>query len=217
MTDHQNPWLAIPAADYEGHMSSDEVGQLRVLNRIFAETLTRFAPERLAVLGCSAGNGFEHIDPGITRRVVGIDVNRTYLDLLERRHGHRLTGLDLVCADLADCHFEAHSFDLIHAALIFEYVDPPSVLPKLVRWLRPNGVLSVVLQLPSPSGKKVSETPFTSLLALDSIMNLVEPDRFEELAEQCGLARLSSEEVDLKRGKRFHVAYYTVGQPCTEE
>jgi hypothetical protein len=27
------------------------------------------------VLGCATGNGFEHIDPLVTRRVVEIDIN----------------------------------------------------------------------------------------------------------------------------------------------
>lgn len=70
-----NPWLAIPEADYVGHMASAEVGQRQALNAIFRQTLARYAPARLLVLGCSTGNGFEHIDPAVTAGVTGIDVN----------------------------------------------------------------------------------------------------------------------------------------------
>jgi ABC-type sugar transport system substrate-binding protein len=30
-------------------------------------------------VGCAAGNGFEHVDPRVTRTVVGIDINPDYL------------------------------------------------------------------------------------------------------------------------------------------
>ena len=207
-TTYPNPWLAIPAADYEGHMGSDLVGQSPVLNRVFAETLAEFTPQQLAVLGCATGNGFEHIDPAITRRIVGVDLNAGYLDILQQRHGERLPNLSLLCSDVTCCALEPGAFDLVHAALIFEYVDPGQLLPALVEWLKPGGILSVVLQLPSRSSGMVSETPYTSLKALSSIMHLVDPAVFQSLAERCGLALLRSRTIDLLLGKGFHAAYY---------
>jgi SAM-dependent methyltransferase len=207
-TTHWNPWLTIPASDYEGHMGSAKVGQLPVLNRIFADALAEFAPRHLAVAGCSTGNGFEHIDLDVTRRIVSIDINPDYLDVLDRRYRHRIPGLELVCADLASCSLEPCSLDLIHAALVFEYLAPEDVLPEFTRWLRAGGILTVVLQLPSPTSKMVSETPYTSLRALGSIMRLVDPVVFCKLAGECGLATLRSWDVDLKLGKRFRVVYY---------
>lgn len=204
----QSPWLSIPASDYEGHMGSARVGQLAVLNQILADTLAEFSPRSLAVIGCSTGNGFEHIDPSITHRVVGIDINPDYLRILEQRQAQRLNGLGLVCADLASCSIEPNSFDLIHAALIFEYISPEEVLPKLGGWLKPGGVLAVVLQLPSPTSTMVSETPYATLKALESIMRLVDPGAFRDLADGCGLTMLRSWEVELKQGKKFHAAYY---------
>ena len=204
----QNPWLNIPASDYEGHMGSAKVGQLSVLEQIFADTLAEFSPHSLAVLGCSTGNGFEHIDPGVTRRIVGIDINPDYLAILEQRHAHRLNGLELVCADLSSCSVEPGPLDLIHAALIFEYMSPEEVLPKLSGWLQPGGVLALILQLPSPTSTMVSETPYTSLKALESVMQLVDPATLTELAGQSGLTMLRSWKVELKSGKGFHIAYY---------
>jgi len=64
-----NPWLGIPAADYEAHMALPEVGQARALAALFASALEEYAPESLAVPGCATGNGFEHIDASKTRRV----------------------------------------------------------------------------------------------------------------------------------------------------
>jgi LmbE family N-acetylglucosaminyl deacetylase len=64
-----NPWLDIPADDYVGHMSDAVVAQHPALNRILRETLEDVRPASVLVLGCSTGNGFEHIDPGATSRV----------------------------------------------------------------------------------------------------------------------------------------------------
>ena len=80
-----NPWLTISAEDYEAHMASPEVGQLQVLNQLFKVVLEEHRPESMAVLGCSTGNGFEHIDPSTTRRVVGIDINPSYLAVARKR------------------------------------------------------------------------------------------------------------------------------------
>ena len=35
----KNPWLDIPLDDYEGHMSSADVGQLQTLNKLFKEVV----------------------------------------------------------------------------------------------------------------------------------------------------------------------------------
>jgi hypothetical protein len=46
MNNSDNPWLSIPAADYEAHMASPEVGQLPFLNAVFMETLTKLRPSK---------------------------------------------------------------------------------------------------------------------------------------------------------------------------
>src|SRR5215212_4712714 len=74
-----NPWLAISDGDYVGHMSSPEVGQYDALNRIFRDVLVAVRPHSVLLLGCSSGNGLEHVDPCTTTSVVGIDINPSYL------------------------------------------------------------------------------------------------------------------------------------------
>jgi len=82
----KNPWLTIPAADYEAHMALPQVAQAQALNALMAAVLTQYAPKSLSVIGCTTGNGFEHIDTTHTRRVVGIDINPDYLAVL-KAHG----------------------------------------------------------------------------------------------------------------------------------
>jgi len=70
--DNRNPWLDIPAGDYVGHMSTPEVAQSEVLNRVLRNSLRRTRPLRVLVLGGSAGNGLEHVGPAVTSHVIGI-------------------------------------------------------------------------------------------------------------------------------------------------
>jgi len=53
-----NPWLQIPAEDYEGHLSVPNVDQLQMLNKIFANVLNEVPPQSIAALGCTTGNKF---------------------------------------------------------------------------------------------------------------------------------------------------------------
>lgn len=55
----KNPWLAIPLADYEGHMALPAVGQARMLADLFESLLREFLPQSVAIIGCAGGNGFE--------------------------------------------------------------------------------------------------------------------------------------------------------------
>jgi len=205
MTGDCNPWLEIPADDYEGHMA--QVGQLQALDRILAEVLAEVRPARLALPGCTTGNGLEHVDSDVTELVLGIDLNPRYLRTLQRRFG-ALRGLHLLCADLARCSFRPAVFDLVHAALLLEYVDPGAVVPEMARWLRPGGTLSVVLQLPSKESAPVSETPYTSLKALAPLLHLVPPEELERIATGCGLSLERSWRVPLPRGKAFWVGMF---------
>jgi len=204
-----HPWLLVSPEDYEAHMASEEVGQLQVLNRILAEDLSRFQPRSLAVLGCATGNGFEHIDPQITKRVVGIDINPEYLALLRERHQHRLADLELIESDVLEAEFPPNSFDLVHAALIFEYLDPSAALARIAPWIRPGGALTVVLQQPSARSTPVTPTPYLSLRGLSGVLRLVDPDEFRQIAGDHGLEGGEAGRIELKQGKSFYVGRYT--------
>ena len=141
-----NPWLDIPEADYVGHMSSPLVNQRPVLSRLLRDALESVQPRTVLVLGGSTGNGLEHVKPDVTSRVTVVDLNPAYLNRLVERFPNPAFELDVRCADLADFLFEPEAFDLVHAALVLEYVEWPPLLPRVATTLRPGGVLSVVLQ-----------------------------------------------------------------------
>jgi hypothetical protein len=56
-----NPRLNIPASDYEGHMSSPDVGQLSFLAKTFKESMENHDCRTVVLLGCATGNGLEYI------------------------------------------------------------------------------------------------------------------------------------------------------------
>jgi SAM-dependent methyltransferase len=100
-----NPWLDIRESDYVGHMSSPAVNQRPVLGRLLRDALDSARPAAVLVLGCSTGNGFEHVDATVTRRVTGVDLNRAYLRKLVERFPNPAFALDVQCADLAEYAF----------------------------------------------------------------------------------------------------------------
>jgi SAM-dependent methyltransferase len=207
--DRSNPWISIPAAVYEAHMKSPGVLQQQFLGDVFRDVLDRRRPGAVAVPGCATGNGFEHIDPRVTRSVVGIDINAEYLAILVERYARRTPGFRAILCDIAACDLDPGSMDLVHCALFFEYVDPRIVLAKVSKWLRHEGVMSVVLQLGSAGQEKVAETEYKVILSrLEPIMRLVDPDDFSALAAGAGFRRETGEIRTLETGKKFAVAEY---------
>ena len=203
-----NPWLSIPAADYEGHMGSPEVAQLAFLSDVFARLLAAFDPSSLVVLGCATGNGFEHVRAGRVRRLVGLDINQEYIDVCRERYAAAIPGLELVCTDVASFELEPRSMDLVHAALFLEYVDPAAVIEKASRWLKPAGLFYAVLQMPGAVGANVSATVFESLKMLEPVITLVAPDDLEIVARRRGFIRIASENATLESGKNFYTGVY---------
>src|SRR5262245_14603422 len=73
----ETPWAHIPAQDYESHMA--EIGQSAALRDIFFRAYSESKPRRLLILGCATERDFEIVDPDLTEKSVGVDVNREYL------------------------------------------------------------------------------------------------------------------------------------------
>jgi len=202
-----HPWLKVPAADYEGHMNSPEVGQLQFLSRLFGEFLHDNEPRTLAVAGCATGNGFEHLDPAKVERIIGIDINPEYLGITRSRYANMLPQLELICADVLTCNLEPSSLDFVYAGLVFEYLDLKRALIRFSEWLKPRGMLTVVLQLPCDHGK-VTVTKYASVRCLEPALRLVDPDHLTQIAASLHINLLKSRIETLASGKQFFVGTY---------
>ena len=200
-----NPWLDIPLAEYEGHMSLPEVGQAHLLAEIFDRAVKRWSPVSIALIGCAGGNGFERLAAGTIDRLVGVDLNPDYIEQARRRHAQRLSNIELLCADIQSQSLMYGPVDFTYAALLFEYVDMVAALDTLKRNSRPNARLTTVVQLAHSTLSPVSSSPYRSLGQLASFMKLVVPEELRGAAAQAGFAYDDAEILTLASGKQFCV------------
>lgn len=198
----RNPWLDIPLADYERHMALPHVGQAQLLSKLFEETLRRYRPRTLALLGCAGGNGLEHVAAAGVQRVVGVDINEDYIACARARFGDRIAGLELFVGDMETDEFDFLPVELAYAGLLFEYVDVRRTLARIHSMLRPGGILVAVLQLPSEAAS-VTPSQFRSLESLSSLMRLVAPEDFQRHALASGFDPISARIEEVKGGKQF--------------
>jgi len=199
MSPNENPWLRIPVTDYEAHMEA--VGQTAALRQLFSSIYRSIEPRRLLVLGCTTGADFDAIDPAVTDVAAGVDINATYLDVAEARLAAAGRHVHLVCGDVLEVALPEAPFDLVHAALLLEYVDPAALFRRLHHWLAPSGHFSVIIQEPIPGIAAVSGTRYDSLQALSSTMSLRSARDVAALGSQHGLLCVSSRALELPSGK----------------
>ena len=186
MSPEEDPWLSIPAEAYEAHMSA--VGQSAVLRAMFFRVYTERRPRRLAVLGCTTGADLQRIDVAHTELAIGVDLNPTYLALARARLAALGPRLRLVEGDVMRAELPAHGLDLVHAALLLEYVDPLGLFRRILGWLAPGGACSIVTQDPAPGVPAVSETRHAAALQpLAARMRVRDARQVTTLAAQCGL------------------------------
>jgi cyclopropane fatty-acyl-phospholipid synthase-like methyltransferase len=203
-----NPWSVVQASDYERHMGPAGVDQLAPLSALFQEAVLAAQPDRLLLVGCSTGNGLEHVDPSVTRRIVGVDVNLQHLGIARQRFFHLGPRLELYAADIADYRSPPQSFDLVHAALVLEYLHPEVLIRKVAEWLAERGTFSVVLQL---AGGEPHAEPSRAMQLITKAMKLLPPEELTGLCEHYGLALRRQKEIPLKLGKRFWHGTYGRG------
>ncbi|HET7754867.1 MAG TPA: class I SAM-dependent methyltransferase [Anaeromyxobacteraceae bacterium] len=200
-----NPWALVPAADYEAWMGPGGVDQLGPLSAIFGKVYSALRPARVALLGCATGNGLEHVDPAVTRQVIGVDVNIQYLAIARQRFLRLGSTLELYCEDVLRVRLRSGALDLVHAALIFEHVDPLPLAERIASWLAPGGACSVVLQLTRPEPPRGSAPP--SMAAIAASLRLVEPAELRASFRRAGLAERKAFEVPVGAA-RFLVALF---------
>ena len=200
--------MTLPLGDYEGHMSLPGIEQLPALSDLFAEALAVCCPASVAVLGVAGGNGLDRIDRAVTRRVVGIDCNPGYLDILRTRYA-LLQGLELHCFDLARETISLPPLDLVHAALIFEHAGTGKCLDNALRLLNPAGRLSVVLQLPSTEQAAVSPSSFPAMQTLQDDFSLIDPQELKRKLDTRGLDLVREMHRSLPAGKAFWMGIFT--------
>jgi SAM-dependent methyltransferase len=200
-----NPWTLVPAAEYERHMGPEGADQLRPLAAVLGRACADLRPRRLLVLGVATGNGLEHVDPAVTERVVGVDVNIQYVAVARQRFARLGPRLELYCVDLEKVELPPASFDLVWAGLVLEYVDLAAAAPRIAGWLAPGGSLVVALLHP-PAGEAVGPAAGERLRAVGEAMRLVSPEELAGHLAAAGLEPRQAYWVEAARGRLLHVA-----------
>jgi SAM-dependent methyltransferase len=202
-----NPWLDIPLADYEGHMSLPDVGQAAMLAGQLGALVARYRPSSVAVIGCAGGNGFDRV-PSFVERLVGVDINPGYIDLAASRYTERVNGLELYVGDIQSEQQIFQPVELIYAALVFEYVDVARSMRALARCCVRGGVLATLVQLPHETKSSVTPSPYSSLQRLSPVMKLVEPDDLATSAAEAGFTLEDSNVIASPGEKQFAVQIF---------
>lgn len=202
-----SPWLAVPLADYEGHMKSAKVQQLDALSELFAKALSYCSPSSVAILGIAGGNGLEQIDNSVTNRVIGLDINASYLDAVRHRYA-QMSGLELICVDLAKQRVDVEPVHLVHAALVFEHAGVGQCLDNALSLVARDGFLSAVLQLPSESEEGVSPTEFSALQSLKPHFSLIDPQWLQRTLEERNFHLQEQTRCSLPAGKAFWMGIF---------
>ena len=188
-------------------MQSAEVQQLDPLSGLFAKALAYCKPDSAAVLGIAGGNGLEQIDPTVTKRVVGLDINGSYLDAVRQRFGG-MTGLQLVCVNLAQQAVDLEPVQLVHAALVFEHAGVNQCLDNALSLVAPGGFLSAVLQLPSQIEQGVSSSKFSAIQNLKPQFSLIDPQWFQQTLEQRNFKLKEQTQCSLPAGKALWLGIF---------
>ena len=164
-----------------------------------------FRPQSVAIAGCAGGNGIVRIATMGVNRIAGIDVNAEYLAAVHRRLGSWMPGLELHLADIQTGVPDCAPVELVFAGLILEYVEVAATLQVLRALCAPGGALVIVLQRSSDTKPAVSKSPYTSLQALASVLQLRDPDAVTAAALLAGFSEHSRRCEVLESGKAFEI------------
>lgn len=197
-----NPWKEIPIDDYENHMSHISVGQLILLSALTQKYLKKINPSTCIFIGVAGGNGLEHIDNNITKKVIGIDINQKYLDVTYKRYHDRINSLELINRDITGNTNSICKADLIWAGLVVEYIGIDKCFEFCRNNISPGGHFIVTIQR-NNNLKSVSPTGIESIKKAALIFQEVDPNLVQEKAEKMGFICTSQEENQLPNGKSF--------------
>ena len=207
-----NAWNFIKPDDYDAHMSHPNVAQTQMLNMIIKEQFELLPQEQrsvscVAILGITNGNGLEYVIPCEIAKVIGIDINKNFLDECKARYGNIKSRLNLFQLDLTKDTNEAvkviSECGLIIANLLIKHIHLDNFIKILAGLPRKNQIISCVIQI-NPDGVAVSKSGFEHIFEV--IANQREEEKEEliiPLMKDNGFTIINRMIYDLPNGKQF--------------
>ena len=200
-----NPWLKIPHFVYENHMS--EVGQAQIFSELTKLNLDIYKPKSFALIGCSTGNGLEHIEKTITKNIYAIDINPDYIEQTYKRFIREVENLKTYCIDIQKNEFEFSNIDLVFVGLVLEYVEPKKTIEKIIRTLYKKGILVLVIQK-SKQTSFVSKTKYKSLENLSQISKIINEVELDKFIRQKEMALVERKAIEMTMNKSLIALTY---------
>ena len=198
-----HPWNKISLADYEGHMATPGVGQAAMLARELQLALDHTRAQSLALVGCAGGNGLESRACRELERVVCVDINPDFLEVLRARYAQQLRNLECHCGAIESCR-GLEPVNLVFGGLVFEYTRLGEALDSIARMLQAGGSLYAVLQMPAEGLATITPSPYAQALgAVVETFTYVPPRTLIALAAQRQLIEQEQRIIKLPSGKCF--------------
>jgi hypothetical protein len=207
-----NAWHRIKPNDYDAHMSHPNVAQTQMLNRIIKEQLELIPKEQrsnscVAILGITNGNGLEHIIPCGIDKVIGIDINKDFLDECRARYTSIEPRLNLYQLDLMTNINKSVEIllecDLIIANLLIKHIHFDNFIRIIAGLPKKNQIISCVIQV-NPDGVDLSKSGFEHVF--EDIANQrgeEKEDLIVPAMNENGFTLINRAIYDLPNGKQF--------------
>ncbi len=127
------------AANYENHDVLQREVQQVLLERLDFHTQT---PQRVVDVGAGTGRGTALLKQRYAKAdVIAVDLALPMLRAA-KKHNRWLKPFTRVCAEATTLPFAAHTVDVLHSSLCFQWIDDlPTLFAECVRVLRPGGLL----------------------------------------------------------------------------
>ncbi len=214
-----NPWCDLTPNDYVAHMAHPNVGQMQLLNRIIKEQFELLPASArsktpTAILGITNGNGLEHVIPCGTGHIVGIDINKNFLEQCKTRYPELASKMSLYQLDLVTNPAEAIKIlapcGLIIANLLIEHIQLANFTNIISKLPKRKQIITCVIQV-NPDGEIASSSG--SEHVFDAVIQNVEAvseDQITLLMNKIGCNLLNRAEYDLPNGKQFIRLDYSI-------
>ena len=153
-------------------------------------------------MGIAGGNGLEHIDNNISKYVIGIDINKEYLDVAFNRYRDKIDSLKLLELDITEETNQICRVDFIWAALVLEYAGIDKCLEFAYNNILHGGHLIVTIQA-NNNLQSVSPTEVESVKKTGTIFTAIDPEIMLAKSKEIGFTLVAQEANQLPNGKSF--------------
>ncbi|MCL2048922.1 MAG: class I SAM-dependent methyltransferase [Defluviitaleaceae bacterium] len=207
-----NAWHLIKPNDYDAHMSHPNVAQTQMLSKIMKEQFELLSAKQrsdscVAILGITNGNGLEHIESCDVSKIIGIDINKAFLEECKVRFSEIEPKLNLYQIDLMTETIQAveviEKCDLIIANLLIKHIHLDNFSEIVSGLPKRNQIISCVIQV-NPDGVAVSQSGFEYVFkALADQREEENEDTIIAAMNENGFTVTNRVKYDLPNGKQF--------------